>query len=169
MMDGIRYADALRVIGRLMDAEKARLFEIDEEDEFLSISWQDRAGDWHSRSYHKTNDLSRLFAEAARTRGHASPSSGRDREPLLRTLGQDLDRAGVRLSRIRETRGFEVRGLSDGQLVDYCYSVDELDTKNRERQTPRTRPNVRSRRPWWRTVSLRRRTAPATETSSTPT
>jgi hypothetical protein len=146
----VRYADALRVIGQLVDGEGTRLLEIDEQEAFFSVSWQDASGARHSHIYGKTAQLGALVREAIEKRGQASLPSTQTLAALLRTLGQDLDRAGVHLARIRESGGFHVRALRDGQRVDYCFSLDELITKNRERETPRGRAAEERRRPWWR-------------------
>jgi hypothetical protein len=130
----LRYAEVLRTIGRLMEAEGAQVVEIRDDDDLLTICWEDSTGQVHTRSYDLA-DLQQFVRGATRIRGHEKLVHG-ELESLLRTLGQDLDREGIRLSRVRETRGFQVQGLSDGHWVERCYSLDELRTKNRERQTP---------------------------------
>src|SRR5688572_28461413 len=108
-MGAIQYAQALRVIGRMLVAQGARLVVIEEDDQALSVSWQDSAADWHSQALGKSDQLEAMLRSAVNGRGGSLPENDYKLEPLLRTLGQDLDRKGVRLGRIREIRGFQVR------------------------------------------------------------
>ncbi len=153
-MPGARYADALRVVGQLLDAEGARLIEIDEEDDLLTVYWYDPAGDRRQRSFRKSGEMPRLIAGAMKGRGAGRPDHEGELGSLLRTLGQDLDRSGITLGRIRQMDGFRVRAFRDGQLVEYCYSADELHTKDLERQTPRAGPPERRKRSLWRMLLL---------------
>jgi hypothetical protein len=160
-MGAIQYAQALRVIGRMLDAQGARLVEIEEDDQALSVSWQNSAADCHSQAFGKSDQLEAMLRSAVKGRGSSPPENDSKLEPLLRTLGQDLDRKGVRLGRIREIRGFQVRLDVDGSSIDSYYSFDELETKNRDRQTPRPEATRRGRLSWWPIYPFRKRTVAA--------
>ncbi len=147
-MARLRYADKLRVIGRLLDRERARFIEIEEVEQHTTVSWRDMADEWHVQEYGDSTELERLIREATKARGKdSSPVS--QLEPLLRTLGQDLDRAGVGLIRLRGSGSFRVRTSREGERTDYFFSADELEMKNHERKTPRPQPSSPGRSARW--------------------
>jgi hypothetical protein len=163
-MTTIKYAQALRLVGRMLDERGARLIQIEEDEARLTVFWQDSSDEWQSQAFGKKDELEDLLRAAIKGRGAPPLRAHQSLEPLLRTLGQDLDRKGISLGRIREVRGFQVRTETAGQPVDSYYSVDELITKNRERQTPRPQP-AKGRSFWRWPFSLRKRAQAAVSNS----
>lgn len=149
MSPAIRYADTLRAIGQALDMDDARGLRITEDEAYLTVSWQDGAGHWENRMYHKGAETDRLAAEARRERAHRSKGENRWEEPL-RTLGQELDAQGMQLTRLAAAHGFELTGTIGGKEVARLYAADELQYKSGQRRVSRgASGGARSTR-WWR-------------------
>jgi hypothetical protein len=126
MSNRTEYGDLLRVVGRLLDAEAAEQIEIVQHPTCLTVSWCDGMGPMQHRSYRDVG-LTYLRRQARTLRGVGEQEPAREREELLRTLGQELDARQVALSGIVETaRGYRVSGVANRRYVNELYTWSEL-------------------------------------------
>jgi hypothetical protein len=132
------WADVLRALGRSLDAENASHIEIVNHDAFLAVFWDQGAPGAEQRAY-KEHDLEALRAQARELRsGTAGGNPGGTFAELLRTLGQDLDRDEVDVSRVAEEDGdFIVSGQAKGKYYRQAYSVSELMVLSAQRRDAR--------------------------------
>ena len=144
------YNEILRVIGRLLDeretlasselgahsgeasrwlAEHCQTYEgveIVEHESFVRVSWRARDGSGARRAFTDLT-LSLLHSQALQLRGEATFGPSGEREELLRTLGQELDAAGLNVSGIVEQGDqFFVSGSAAGCYFNRAYSHEEL-------------------------------------------
>jgi hypothetical protein len=97
-------------------------------DDYFAVSWRATAGAMQRRIYHQY-DLDELLKQAKALRNEEAGRSYGEREELLRTLGQELDRGGVDLKGIVEVEddaGVQVRGRLHGDDVLRIYSWETL-------------------------------------------
>jgi hypothetical protein len=120
------YADFLRVIGQVLDAEAAQQIEIIEHETFISISWQSGPGTTENRSF-RDLDLTTLRDRARELRGTATADVPHTRAELLRVLGQELDEQDVALNGVIEEKdGYRVSGTAGRRYINRLYSWDDL-------------------------------------------
>jgi hypothetical protein len=146
------YGDLLRVVGRVLDTEAAEQIEIIQHPNCLTLSWSDGKGPAQHRSYRDVG-LANLRRQARRLRGAGEQEPTRDREELLRTLGQELDTRQVVLSGIVETaRGYRVSGVAERRYVNELFTWSELheaSARQRARRVALLLAGPRSGRPVW--------------------
>jgi hypothetical protein len=150
-------AELLRVVGALLDAEAAReaAVHIAGPESATSgpswvLSWRDATGCWMERAYAEA-ELVRMRDAAQKRRYPRSiafpppvDERAKQRAELLRTLGQELDREGVRLRWLRDTEtGLRVAGRADAGEVVHYFGRDELCQLSRHRQFSREAPAPR--------------------------
>lgn len=134
----LRYADLLRAVGQMLDAEGAETVEIADDTFVLTVTWIDRHGEEQVRTLDKMGDGERIRHDARRHRGSAIHDTTKHiRGELLRTLGQELDLAESHLVRIKEIHGFKVSIVENDRHIDRWYSHDELLEKSRARRMHR--------------------------------
>jgi hypothetical protein len=132
-------ADVLRALGRWLDDQGASGVQITEYDVFLSVTWDNADAIAATHRAYQEHELDSLRAEARRMR--QTDSSGPNGVPgdipgpipndslaeLLRTLGQELDLAGVAAGGIvQEPGGFRVSGVAEGNYFSRLFTTDEL-------------------------------------------
>jgi hypothetical protein len=143
MPTGGSYAHLLRALGQTLDQQRAHNIKILEHEVFLKVSydlsWEDPEGHHQESAYHEF-DLQELAEQAKQHRG-AVPGAGEQGE-RLRTLGQELDAAGITLGSIEEDRAnYRVRGTAHGRYVDQVYRFADLRALSGERHRLR-RPDA---------------------------
>jgi hypothetical protein len=149
---GPRYADLLRALGQMLDAEGAETIEIADDETTITVTWIDRDGDERVRTVDKAGDVEAMRRDGRRRRGSATPRAEQSREELLRTLGQELDLTGAHLVHIREVHGFKVSvSEKDARRTDHWYSHDELLEKSRARRAHRS-AEAQPDGAWWHFV-----------------
>ena len=128
------YGDLLRVVGRVLDMEAAEQIEIIQHPTCITLSWCNGKGPTLHRSYRDIG-LTYLRRQARTLRGNGEREPAREREELLRTLGQELDSRQLVVSGIVETaRGYRVSGVADRRYVNELYTWSELrDASARQR------------------------------------
>ncbi|HZT08614.1 MAG TPA: hypothetical protein VFC51_16445 [Chloroflexota bacterium] len=131
-------ADVLRALGRLLDQEQAQAIEITNHDVFVSVTWQRRGGTAEQRALQEI-DLETLRADArAMRKGIFTRNPGGSLAELLRTLGQELDRAQVDVSTItEEPEGFRVSGVAGGRYFRQLYHKSDLLSLSASRRAMR--------------------------------
>src|SRR4051794_136221 len=94
------HADVLRALGRFLDENDAYEFEITNHDIFLAVSWgkADGAGE---RSYQE-HELEKLRQQARLMRQGLGGGNPGGLAELMRTLGQEIDREQIDISRIEQ-------------------------------------------------------------------
>jgi hypothetical protein len=129
-------ADVLRALGRFLDDAHAGPVTVTNHAVSVTASWSREDG-----AAYRTYDPGLLRAEARAMRRGAPGGHGSSPRPeLLRTLGQELDRGGIRLIQLEEqSDGFFVLGSADGQPVDRRYPTSELAELSALRRTLRGR------------------------------
>jgi hypothetical protein len=131
------YADFLRVIGQVLDAEEAQQVEIIERETFISISWHSGPGMTENRSF-RDLDLDTLRERARELRGTATADVPHTRAELLRVLGQELDEQGVALNGvIEEEDGYRVSGTAGRRYTNRLYTWDDLRDSSMRRSDQR--------------------------------
>jgi hypothetical protein len=130
-------ADVLRALGRWLDDQCAEGVQISWEGTYLRVAWDDSTSSDTNRVYHE-HELDKLRAQARMLqRGELANPFGQLGE-LLRTLGQELDAAGVEPSAIvQDSLGFRVTGVANGTYYSQHYATIELQEANSERQAQR--------------------------------
>jgi hypothetical protein len=133
-------ADLLRAVGRLLDGEKATAFDLINNDGTLAIAFRTKGYGNDQRHYQDRNlEELRKWAKDSRGDMYREPRDGY--AEMLRTLGQDLDRAGSEFTEIlQEGDKITVRGQIDGRQVEQQYLVPELLASNRRRREWRRAP-----------------------------
>ncbi|HZT05979.1 MAG TPA: hypothetical protein VFC51_03045 [Chloroflexota bacterium] len=129
-------ADILRALGQFLDEQDATTFEIVNHHSFVAVSWdsESSAGVHQAYQEHQLEDLRR---EARELRASDGGPLGSIVE-LLRTIGQELDGAGIELSGIvRDARYFRVSGAVDGRYVTKRYQTKELVAMGAARRAAR--------------------------------
>jgi hypothetical protein len=133
-------ADVLRALGRSLDLQFARGIKITVHETFLSVEWGHPSSHTQTRSYQE-HHLADLLAQARAMRtgsGEGTPSASLGE--LLRTLGQELDRANVEANGIvQEPTGFRVSGIQGGRYFRQFYRTSELLQLSRARREARGR------------------------------
>jgi len=130
------WADILRIIGRLLDAQGARDAEITNADP-LRVRWQSCSGVEESTSYTEL-DINQLRAQAPLMRRPVALPPRGETEELLRTLGQELDAQGIKVEEIVERGGgYHVTGSVDHEPVFRFYAKSELRTLSERRRAVR--------------------------------
>ena len=106
------YADLLRLVGQLLDAEGAWRVEIVEsESVFAEAERAAAAADASDRRSLQAYDIPMLQSRARMRRDSGDLDAPPGRGELLRTLGQVLDAGGVRLDSIMEEEaGYRILG-----------------------------------------------------------
>lgn len=132
------HGDILRAVGRFLDREHARKFEIVNHDSFLSISWQSPTSGPDQQHYQE-HELQALRDEAKQMR-KGMPQDARGIAELLRTLGQEIDRLGLELADIAQgDDGFIVSGAANGRYVRRKFDTDALLAVARRGRASRNR------------------------------
>jgi hypothetical protein len=130
-------ADLLRTIGRMLDRCDARQVDMVRCDGRLTMSWTSSEGQTE-RAQHEADDLCRLTARARAKRGCESMMPSGPRSRCLRTLGQELDKEGIRFQSIFDYEdGLLVGGECHGRYAFRWYTVvqlEELDHQRREQR-----------------------------------
>jgi hypothetical protein len=143
------YADLLRAIGRLLDQEALKALLLDPRvlamaakaddnpmdqalivahEDYFAVSWRAKTGAMQRRIYRQF-DLDELLEQAKTLREEGTARSYGEREELLRTLGQELDRGGVELKGVMESAdddGLQLRGRVHGGDVFRIYPWETL-------------------------------------------
>lgn len=120
-------ADILRALGRYLDEHGASGIQIQALEVVLQVTWtRDSTGPDHVAV--QEHDLETLRQQArAMRQGSGSGSPPGSLAELLRTLGQELDDAGIEANGIvQEADGFRVSGVAAGRYVNEFYPIDEL-------------------------------------------
>ena len=143
-------AELLRAVGRLLDREAASRVKMRDDGDHLVVMWLVREGEWDSASYRKGAGLDTLRDRTPLRPTRSPQLTGQPSrwEELLRTLGQELDREGIRLTELMQAGGFEVAGRQNGAEVRRWYSHDELQKRSDSYRLLRRRHPRRLR--WWR-------------------
>jgi hypothetical protein len=116
----------LRLIGQFLEGEDAREIGIEDHDEYLEVTWQNRRGEREER-YHDASELAALRTSAELYRGSSSNGSHIGLSELLRTLGQELDELKLEGIAIAATPdGFYASGTVQGSAVSRTYTQREL-------------------------------------------
>jgi hypothetical protein len=137
------YADLLRAAGQLFDEHRARAVEIHAHDDFWLVSFTGLSSDPpeppRSRLFHAL-DLQQLATEAQLLREGPVPAalaSGIHAE-LLRTLGQELDAARIRLHELQELHAaYRVHGTAPHGPVTQLVPLADLAVLSQQRQAHR--------------------------------
>ena len=131
-------ADVLRALGRYLDDLHATGVSIENHDSYLTVSWQTFTGEAEQRHFEDLRlDSLREEAKAMR-RGHVRAPGGSLAE-MLRTLGQELDRAQVDMASIVEERGsYRVSGQAGGRYFREVYYPDQLMALSFQRRAARS-------------------------------
>ena len=133
------YAQLLRTLGQYLDQQQAIIASIESDDSGLCMRWiiVTEEGTREELSALDTFDLDVLRWRGRLVRDLAW--SGGERAELLRTLGQDLDRDGIRIRAISEDGdGFVVEGATGQQTVRRVYSLADLRTSSAQRRASRS-------------------------------
>ena len=134
-------ADALRVIGRLLDSQSVERAEIKYADR-VEVTWTREAGGEETTSY-SDFDIAKLREQAPLMRRPVALPKQGEREELLRTLGQELDAQGIAMVRITEEgSSFQVHGTQGSEPVYRFYSRAELRALSEQRRALRRTPNI---------------------------
>jgi hypothetical protein len=120
MMTRGGYADLLRVVGQLLDAEGAwRVEIIESEGAFMEAEQAAASDDATGGRSPQSYDIPMLQAQARMRRETGDPDAPPGRGELLRTLGQVLDAGGVRLESIMEEEdGYRICGRVGEREID---------------------------------------------------
>jgi hypothetical protein len=130
--------DVLRALGRAVDEQGGRDIAIEARDGHLAVSYRVGAAESSSR-YYQDYDLDALRAKAQflRTGGAGAARAGALAE-LLRTLGQELDEAGIEWTAVAQTaEGFRVSGVWHGQYHTQHVFRYELESSSAQRRAAR--------------------------------
>ncbi len=131
------YADCLRAIGRLLEAQDAQPIEIQDHEDFLGVAWQGHTGNSQTRGYREYH-LAELQAQARAQRGEHRRVAITDWAERLRTVGQHLDGEAIILSSlVADRRGMRLSGLAGGRYLTHEYSPDELWGASKRRRLRR--------------------------------
>jgi hypothetical protein len=134
-----QYAELLRIVGQMLDAEMVQHAEIVNHEGLIRISWHTHEGAQQARSYEEIA-IHSLLQEARSHRGSA-PIGRHGRAELLRTLGQELDREHISLgSIVEEAGGYRTSGIACGRFYTRFYTEHELRTANTRRHIRRAPP-----------------------------
>jgi hypothetical protein len=136
-------APALRAVGRLLDMNEATNTWIDQAEHTVSVAWRAGPGTVKEARY-SWADLERLDAALRTNRGRTTSDPGRSApvaegwSQLLRTVGQDLDRAAAESSHIAgDMTGLSTRWTGRGGPGTREYTAVELWTANSRRASAR--------------------------------
>ncbi len=138
-------ADVLRALGWWLDSQAAIGVQITNYDTFLSVTWEPATPgerDGEGQPAYQEHHLGALRLQARRLRqGSAEGGSpGDSLAELLRTLGQELDQAGIELGGIvQEPAGFRVSGVAAGTYYHEFYEIATLLARSAERRASRGR------------------------------
>jgi hypothetical protein len=135
-----RYAELLRAIGRLLDAEFAEGIELINNPASVRISWRSkRLGAFGAEQrLYQDHNLAQLEQIAQQSRGTYRAEPRENLAETLRTLGQELDREQWELAAIIQERDdLVVSGTVGGQPVRRTYRTADLLSTSRERRKGR--------------------------------
>jgi hypothetical protein len=184
LQDGDQYSQMLRAVGWFMtnptslpsnrpadedssiapeETAIVRDFELVNYGEYLAFSWLAGVGASAKHAYAELtkSELCDQIRTLRGLRGHAADQPSGEHEELLRTLGQELDRASVRMIAIFEReREFLVTSSSPTEHLHRAYSKGTLRNLSEQRQSLRVEPmkgpalSARRRKwfSWWRSV-----------------
>jgi len=132
-------SEVLRALGRWLDEQGAQGVRITNYDTFLSVTWDQAMGEATHRAYHE-NEIAHLRAEARMLRRGAVGAPKGTLAELLRTLGQELDEAGLQADGIvEEDGGFRVSGSSNGMYFSQFFESALLQQSSARRRWSRGR------------------------------
>jgi hypothetical protein len=120
--------DVLRALGRELDEAGASEIEILNQDSFLAVSWKTEGLSDAARSYREPQ-LATLRAQAQflRSGGVPGATSVESLAELFRTLGQELDDAGIEMTAVNQVPGgFRVSGIRNGVYETHTVYLAEL-------------------------------------------
>src|SRR5712691_8039066 len=66
---GPRYADLLRAVGQMIDAEGAETVEIAADETTITVTWVDKEGKDQVRTFDKARDVEKISRDGRRRRG----------------------------------------------------------------------------------------------------
>jgi len=116
-------------------------------DRGVALVWMDSTDQWQSLMYRNEKELETLPTQAKLQR-EAMLQGGRDSwEERFRTLGQELDREGIRLIKVSAHGAIHVTGFVADTALSHTYSADELQKLNSDRRAGRKVPTPL---PWWK-------------------
>jgi hypothetical protein len=131
-------ADIFRALGRFLDDQGAKSVELRALEVVIQVTWsKDAPGAEHVAV--QEHDLESLREQArAMRQGEGGGSPEGSLAEILRTLGQELDDAGLEANGIvQETDGFRVSGVAAGRYAQEFYPVSELLERSAERRAMR--------------------------------
>jgi|SRR5579871_2223766 len=122
-----RYETVLEQVGTFLTLQEAQQVEVVDEDSYLTVSWQTASGARERRCFREENLAAIRPGALANRRGTQTLAT------LLKTLGQDIDRAELEVGRIEETTdGFLVSGTNRGRYFSRRFSYPELWAARRD-------------------------------------
>jgi hypothetical protein len=128
-------ADILRALGRFLDDQGAQSVEIRALEVVLQVSWsKDAPGSEHIAV--QEHDLETLREQArAMRQGEGGGSPTGSLAELMRTLGQELDEAGLEaIGIVQESDGFRVSGVAGGKYASEFYVTSDLLEQSAQRR-----------------------------------
>jgi hypothetical protein len=136
---GGEQSEILRALGRWLDEQNAKGFQITNYDTFVSVTWDEPAHGAVHRAYQE-HELTHLRAQARVLRQGGVGSPKGTLAELLRTLGQELDAERLEPSGIvQEPGGFRVSGAAGGVYYSRLYETTELQEASARRRWSRGR------------------------------
>jgi hypothetical protein len=132
-------ADIFRALGRFLDDQGAQGIEIRALEVVIQVSWsKDAPGSEHiavqEHDLESLREQARTMRQSDSTDGGAGGSTGSLAE-VMRTLGQELDEAGLEANGIvQEPDGFRVSGVAGGRYASDFYPTSELLERSAERR-----------------------------------
>jgi hypothetical protein len=130
-------ADVLRALGRWLDDQCAEGVQISFEGTYLRVTWDNSTSSDTNRVYHE-HELDKLRAQARMLQRGALANPFGELAELLRTLGQELDAAGIEPSAIvQDSLGFRVTGVANGTYYSEHYASSELREASEQRRAQR--------------------------------
>jgi len=131
------YADVLRALGRLLDAEFAMAVEVVVGPDGWDVSWR-KKGLGSDRRHFEESAVYGLRSFAGQSRGTYKEQPGGGLAEQLRTLGQELDEEGRVLARIvQEPDGLLVTTSRGADVAERKYLDEELAAASQRRREGR--------------------------------
>ncbi|HZT05900.1 MAG TPA: hypothetical protein VFC51_02650 [Chloroflexota bacterium] len=130
--------DVLRALGRFLDEQGAAEIDIKLQGQSFAVTYK-VAAERGGQVYYNDQDLDALRAKAQFLRsGNPGVAGDGSLAELLRTLGQELDDAGVELTSLgQDADAFRVSGLKDGLYHTQPYYFYQLREASAERRAAR--------------------------------
>jgi len=130
------FADILRAVGRILDAEFAEGMTLINNGNSLSVTWaskdKDLTGD---RRHYEEHTLAEMREKGKQARSGFSQDPTGSFAELLRTIGQDLDRdRGDFTEIVQESDGLIVLGVLYGRPTRRTYLTSDLIVSSRRRR-----------------------------------